>query len=153
MKYVLSFIFKLLFVTAVLWLLLGWVFEIDFGNVLLVSIPVTIISFILDIYVLPKIGNTIASIVDFIVVLALVWFLGALVFEENVSEPSVALVSALAITICEAFFHRYLRDYVFEKVDDKTSVEPTRYLQTELAEEFDPEINRWKYKKDGNKKS
>lgn len=153
MKYFISFIIKFIVITAVLWIFLSWIFQIDFGNMLLISIPITIISFITDMFILPKTGNVVASILDFIVVLALVWILGAILFEENVSEPSVALVSSLAITICEVFYHRYLRNSVFENVDDKYSVEPTRYLQTELAEEFDPEINRWKNKDNPNKKS
>lgn len=147
MKYFTSFIMKFVIVTAILWVLLGWIFNIDFGNVLIISIIVTIVSFITDITILPKTGNTIASILDFIVIIALVWFFGALLFEEDVAEPSVALVSSLAITICEVFYHRYLRNFVFEKVDDQRSVEPTRYLQTELAKEFDPDIKRWKKNK------
>lgn len=153
MKYLISFIMKFIVITAVLWILLSWIFRIDFGNVLLISIPITIISFITDMFILPKTGNVVASILDFIVVIALVWILGAILFEEDVSEPSVALVSSLAITICEVFYHRYLRNFVFQNVDDKYSVEPTRYLQTELAEEFDPDVNRWKNKNNSNKKS
>lgn len=146
MKYFASFVLKFVIVFFILWLLLGWIFDINFGNILLISIIVTIVSFITDMTILPKTGNTIASILDFIVIIALVWFFGAFLFEEDVSEPSVALVSSLAITICEVIYHRYLRNFVFEKVDDQRSVEPTRYLQTELAKEFDPDINRWKNK-------
>lgn len=146
MRYVLAFILKAIVILAILYLILGGILNITTRNIILISIPVIVISFIADMTILSKSGNVVTAILDFIMNLAIIWIIGAYLFEEDLSAASTALVNSLFITIFEVFYHRFLRNFIFINVDDKMSKVPTRYLETELADEFDPSIDRWKKK-------
>lgn len=99
--------------TVALWIVLGLMFDVNFGSILATSIILTIVSFLLgDLYVLPKYENTVATMADFGLAFAGVWAIGYFLYDQPISLRFAALLSALLISIGEIFFHRYLANRV-----------------------------------------
>src|SRR5699024_1259177 len=139
-----AFIIKFIMLTVALWLVLGLVYGVSFGNILTTSIILTIVSFLIDMYVLPRVGNVVAAVGDFAIAYFGIWLIGGYMLYEPFTVRSVttaAFLSAVLILVGELFYHRYLRNYVFDNVD--AGGEHYRLkddqLQVEVSEEFDPD--------------
>jgi hypothetical protein len=116
-----ALIIKFIMVTAILWLILGGMFEVSIENIFIISILLTGVSYVVgDLYVLPKFGNTAATIADFGLAFAGIWVLGSLLFEQTDDLAGAALISAAVVAIGELFFHRYMKKQVlYNEAADK----------------------------------
>jgi uncharacterized SAM-binding protein YcdF (DUF218 family) len=135
MKYLGPLVIKFLMTTAVLWIVLGLFFGVTFGDIIMTSIILTVVASLGDLFILPRIGNTSASIADFALTWAIVWMVGSNMYGDGIAIGTAGFVSAIAITVGEVFFHRYLKNLVFkdEKYkESKVAYFPTNY-QTELG--------------------
>ncbi|BDH63373.1 membrane protein [Lysinibacillus sp. PLM2] len=144
MRYTKAFFIKLVMTVAVLWVVLGLFFNVSFGDILIISALLTVIAFVGDIFILPLIGNIGAAVGDFILAFLGVWVLGSFLFNDNVPVLSASLLSALFIAAGELYFHRYLRNHVFEGVDRPSNYTRVNNLQTEFSEEFDADLDKEK---------
>ena len=139
MKYLGPLLIKFLMTTAVLWIVLGLFFGVTFGDIVATSIILTIVASLGDLFVLPRIGNTAASIADFVLAWAVIWLVGSNIYEAGIAIGTAAFVSAIAITAFEVFFHRYLKSSVFvdkRYKESKVAYFPNKY-QTEFSSEND----------------
>lgn len=142
MNYFSTLLIKFIIMTGVLWVILGLMFEIPFVDILITSLVLTGVSFIVgDLYVLPKIGNVGAAMMDFILTLAGVWALGAFLFEEPSARlGTIALVSAFGIALGEILVHWYIKTQ-----STGQATRPGYYetdLQTEFSDELEPSIKK-----------
>lgn len=114
MKYTPSLLIKFIIITGTLWVFLGFMFQVSFVNVLITSITLTGASFIIgDLYLLPKIGNIGAAMVDFVLAFGGIWILGSLLFDEPpIRLETISLVSAVAISLGEILVHWYINKQV-----------------------------------------
>lgn len=136
MRYILAFLFKLVMTTVILGVTLGMIFNISFSNLVITSLVLTIVAFAGDMLILPRIGNIAAAVGDFALAYILIWGIGSFLYDSLLSVDAAALISAFLITISELFYHRYLRNFVFDNVDkDQTPLHHDN-LQTEAGEEF-----------------
>lgn len=132
-------------VLAVLWVVLGWFYGVSFIDILLTSVVLTVVAYVGDIYILPKVGNVFAAIMDFILAMAVIWLMGSFLFEGPIALGTASFISAIIITIGELMFHRYMKNQVFDKkpervdTDDKPFYGQPSNLQTEFGSEFDLE--------------
>lgn len=128
---------------AVLWVVLGLLFGVSFGNILIISIILTVASFLVDMFILPKVGNIVAAVGDFALAYFGIWFISSFLFTGNVTAQSIitgAFLSAFVILIGELFYHRYLRNSVFDHVDDDDQHYTNKnILQHEFSREFEPD--------------
>lgn len=128
--------------TAVLWIILGGVFEVPFADILITSLVLTGASFIIgDLYVLPKIGNIGASMVDFVLALAGIWAIGSILYEGPIQLGSASLLSAIGIALGELLVHWYMK----KQFITGQATMPGYYdrnLQTEFSDELEPETKR-----------
>lgn len=138
MKYTLAFIIKFIMTTAVLWIVLGLFFNVSFTDILITSIILTAIAFAVDILILPRVGNIVAAVGDFALAYIGIWVIGEYFFNGTFSVSTAAFLSAWFIIVGELFYHRYLRNQVFDNVDESGNYTPTNNLQTEAGEELDP---------------
>lgn len=142
MKFLTSLIIKFVMVTAVLWIMLG-VFGVSFGNIMLTSILLTVISLVGDMFVLPRSGNVAATIADFGLALVLIWLVGSFLYDQPIRLGMAAFVSAIMITVGEFVFHKYLQNRYFthEKAIPENNFTLYRKdnLQTEFGSEYDIE--------------
>ncbi|MFJ5770510.1 YndM family protein [Psychrobacillus sp. NPDC093180] len=142
-----AFLMKLVVTTAVLWVILGLFYKVNFTDILITSIVLTVVGFLGDLFVLPRIGNVLASITDFVLAMVVVWVLGSSIFDERIALGTASFISALILMMGELFLHRYMESHIFEpqitNPEEKTGYYQRTNLQTEFAEEVDvDEISR-----------
>ncbi|GAA0463791.1 YndM family protein [Alkalibacillus silvisoli] len=141
--------FKLILTKAIaslilLYVILGFGYEVTFANVLLITLVLGAISYIVgDLFILLRTNNTIATISDFflsfIVIYAMLSFImpGGAVFQAS-------LIAAIGVTVFELFFHLFVqRDHEDEEQGAVTERRKQNYqLQTEVSDELRPEHER-----------
>lgn len=142
MNYITTLLIKFILMTGVLWVILGLMFEVPFADILITSIVLTGASFIIgDLYVLPKIGNVGAAMIDFVLALAGVWLLGSFLFDEpSVRLGTVSLVSAIGISLGELLVHWYIKKQLTGETTTPGYYETN--LQTEFSDELEPSIKK-----------
>src|SRR5690625_1136183 len=144
LDYVKALIIKYVMCLAVLWLVLGVFYNVAFGHIFALSLILTPVTFILgDLFILPRIENWGATIADFLMVFAVVWFYSAYFINETFPALTAAALSALIISVGEIFFHRYVDNRILHVQDDTIDRDRqmnigNRNLQTEFGEEIDP---------------
>ena len=136
-----SFLIKWIMILAVLWIVLGGYFEVDFIDILITSVAVTVIGYVADRYLLPRTGNVMAAVIDFVMAWAIIWFLGSFLYDDDTNAiNTAAFISALIITVGELLFHRYMRDKVSNESEtaegDRPNTNKGYYQQTDLRTEF-----------------
>lgn len=137
MEHVKALIIKFIMVTAVLWVILGLFFGVDFGEIITISVILTPLAYVIgDLLVLRYFNNMMATIADFGLSFITIWLIGAAVINEPISVATASLISALAISVGEWFYHSYVNAQVFDgqNKDNRTLNES---FSTEFAEETD----------------
>ena len=166
-KYVVPLLIKFTIIFFVSGVIL-WMFGMSYMNIFLLSILVTVITFVVDMVILPRYGNVIATIVDFGIVFVVILLGSAFLFGSEGGIGWAALTPATVIALGEAFFHKFLRknffvdaypsiDATYKKFDGEEQLGPDEleHLRTEFSNEFDignpdgtaPEGNRITIKK------
>ncbi|MFB9972862.1 DUF2512 family protein [Allobacillus sp. SKP2-8] len=123
---------------VLLYIILGIIFGVNFMSVFWVTLILSIASYLIgDLLILPRTNNMVASVVDFVMSFALIYFLvDAYAFEGNLFTAS--LLSAIGVTLFEVFFHNSVQT----QMEEENNVDRRRYnLQTEVSEEIDPLID------------
>ncbi|MGG4040228.1 YndM family protein [Bacillus smithii] len=116
MEHVKALIIKFVMVTIILAFVLGLFYRVDFGEYFTISLIVTVVSYMLsDLFILPRFGNTAATISDFVLAYILIWAVGSGIINENISLGWASFWSALILAIAEIFFHRYINKSVFNE--------------------------------------
>jgi len=138
-KRVKAFIVKFIGVGVLTFGLYGIFYHATIGRLLLMTIVVAGISFIGDLFILPRINLVVAAVADFVGYFLLYWLLGNLVVD--MAEPLLlpALTAAFFGGFAELVYHIYVMDRLHEP--PRTAPLPTRF-QTEFAEESDPKVAR-----------
>ena len=122
---------------VLLYIMLGIIFCVNFMSVFWVTLTFSIVSYLIgDLLILPRTNNMVASVVDFVMSFAVIYFLvDAYAFEGNLFTAS--LLSAIGVTLFEVFFHNSVQT----QMEEENNVDRRRYnLQTEVSEEIDPLI-------------
>ncbi|MBE3570929.1 MAG: YndM family protein [Bacillales bacterium] len=119
MEHVKALIIKFVMVLAILAFVLGLFYRVDFGEYFTISLIVTVVAYMLgDLFILPRFGNTAATISDFVLAYILIWAVGSGIINENISLGWASFWSAWIIAIGEMFFHRYMNKSVFNDEKD-----------------------------------
>ncbi|MGV3488154.1 MAG: YndM family protein [Tuberibacillus sp.] len=115
-------------------------FDATIVDILSFSLTVTIISYIIgDRIILPAYGNTLASLVDFIMAYLSVWIFGNFYLNSVMQIAWGSVISAAIISIAEIFVHRYLLTHDDEesRATDQERIRSRVAFGTEFAEEND----------------
>lgn len=100
----------------VLFNILAMIYGESISNVFIVTVILTIVSYVLgDLYVLNRTNNRTATAFDFALYFVGIWILGSVLFDRQTPLILSVLYSAVAITIGEWFFHRYVMPLLFRK--------------------------------------
>ncbi|RLL47720.1 DUF2512 family protein [Oceanobacillus piezotolerans] len=138
MKYITAFIIKLVMTTIVLWLVLTLISEVSLGSIILTSIILTIVGFIGDVFIFPRIGNVLTSILDFILIFVVLWLPGRVLFNSGQEAEAAALISATILTIGEMFLHRMMERQVLKDNISRMPSYQQNNLRMESSDEIDP---------------
>ncbi|GAE92867.1 integral membrane protein [Gracilibacillus boraciitolerans JCM 21714] len=140
MKHVKALLIKFVVTLVLLYIILGVMYEMTFGEVFLLSVILGVISYLIggDMLILPKTNNTVATIADFgIAWIIIYWFADGMTRIDNLFAAS--LIGAIAVGVCEIFFHRYLSNNILpddEQHDQNSATRNLKY-QTEISEELE----------------
>lgn len=122
------------------------------GRLLVMSLLITGITFIGDLFVLPKIGNWKASVADFGLFFVLYWSLATFFIGGPVPMVLTSLAAAFFSAISDAIIHIYMLEKIFGRTYKK-QITFSNELQTEFAEETDAHsINKTNNTNHPNKK-
>ena len=140
--YMKAFLMKFVMITAVLWIVLSVFYDVSISDMLITSVVLSVVGYVGDVFLLPKIGNVWATISDFVIAYAVIYFLGSYIYEQPIALGAASLSSALLLMVGEFFLHRYMHANIFEtkeSIPDKKAMYyyPRPNLQTEIAEEVD----------------
>ena len=142
-KYIWAFVVKFVGVGILTFSLFGVFLHATIDRLFLMTIIVASISFIGDVFILPRINQFMAAVEDFVGYFAMYYLLGNLVVQANVSLLLPALTAAYFGTLAELIYHIYVMDRLHEP--PRTAPLPTRF-QTEFAEESNVEVKQSKDK-------
>ncbi|WP_249872050.1 YndM family protein [Oceanobacillus saliphilus] len=130
---------KFLMTTAILWIVLGLFFDMSFGNIITTSLIVTLLGYLGDLFIMPRVGNVFASIADFVFFWAAVWIVANTIIQTPIiALGTAAFISAVLLTIGEAIFHKYLKEEEIKykkHLESKIAYFPRKY-QTEFSSEM-----------------
>lgn len=138
MEHVKALIVKFIMITAILWFVLGLFFGVDFGEIITISVILTPLAYVIgDLLVLRYFNNMTATIADFGLSFITIWLIGSAIINEPISVATASLISALAISVGEWFYHYYVNNQVFEGESKDRHTSLNEAFSTEFAEEMD----------------
>ena len=111
--YVKTFLMKFIMTFALMLIVLGWYYDVGLLNVLITTIALTVLGYIGDIFLLPRIGNTLATMGDFVLAILVVYGVGMFLYEE-IPVGTAAFVISILLIVGEMFLHQYIETKVFE---------------------------------------
>ena len=137
MKHMKNLAIKFISILAVLFIILGIFYDMSFGNVLSISVVLTLASYLIgDLLILRRTNNTMATISDFALAFLVIWLMGEnLTYGDSLIMP--ALIAAAGIALFETFFHKYVARQIQEADEQQNSSRNLRY-QTEASSELTP---------------
>ncbi|QOR66127.1 YndM family protein [Cytobacillus suaedae] len=147
MKHVKAIGIKYIFTSIILLSVFGIYYNSTVLEILLISALVTGVAYVVgDLFILPRLGNLVASLADMGLAFLSVWGL-SLVFIDPPDRLALAsLFAAVFIMLTEALFHAYMENKVLDRGSNNMTFNMTSFqnkFQTELAEEHDlQDINK-----------
>ena len=137
MKHMKNLAIKFISILAVLFIILGIFYDMSFGNVLSISVVLTLASYLIgDLLILRRTNNTMATVSDFALAFLVIWLMGEnLTYGDSLIMP--ALIAAAGIALFETFFHKYIARQINEANEQQNSSRNLRY-QTEASSELTP---------------
>lgn len=138
MQHVWRLVVKFVACLVALGIILGMFYDFSFGDVLLITAVLGIVSYFLgDLLLLRGTTNLLATAADFALTFLVVWFMGqALTFEDDLFSAS--LISALAVAGFEYFFHKFLVVKDQKQTTNYRRIQPRPQFRTEASEELTP---------------
>ncbi|MET7021376.1 YndM family protein [Bacillus mycoides] len=140
MKHLVALLIKYTAISAVLLVILGIFQDISIPRVLFISLIISGAAYIIgDLFILPRYGNTIATIADFGLSFLGIWVLTYLLtgLDSTRNIGFSAFWAALLISMAEVFFHIYMKKVVLH--EDKDSRESTNIRNDKYAMEISEE--------------
>lgn len=128
---------KFLASLALLYMILGMLYGMSFGNVFLITLTLGVVSYLIgDLLILPRTNNSIATAADFGLSLFVIWIMSmALTTGGNLFMMS--LIAAVGTTIFEYFFHKLMATEVIGEEETQAHPSPRNMqYQTEASEEL-----------------
>lgn len=138
MRYIGALLIKFLITLLSLWIVLGFIYGVSFSPIFLISMIVTVVTFIGDVLILPRISQSAAIFTDLLLYWAVLWISSAAIIEGMIGFGSASFLSAVVLTLTEIYFHRYMLDDVIRPKRGEIFYFPSHRFQTESSEEITP---------------
>jgi hypothetical protein len=122
MKHIVALILKFVMVAVLLEIMLSLLTNQTIGQILVVSIAVTVVSYLLgDLLILAFSNNTGATVCDAILAFVTIYLFN---YWSNYPRVSVlaAAISTLVLAVGEIFFHRYMVKTVYPNRERRRGV-------------------------------
>ncbi|WP_060679051.1 YndM family protein [Virgibacillus halodenitrificans] len=133
---------KFIMCTGILGLVLGLFFGVSFPNIFILSVLLTVVSYIVgDVYLLPRFENWGATLFDFILAFVAIYLLGSFLFEMEIPLVTASLVSSAFLAVGEYFFHKYMANQVLDGHAIRSG-EEKELINQKLQAEYSEELNQ-----------
>ncbi|MGM7722183.1 YndM family protein [Metabacillus sp. Hm71] len=143
MSHIKAIVIKFIATFALLYVILGIVFDVQFENVLLISLVLGVISYMVgDLVILPRTNNRVATLADFGMAFLVIWLMLDNISNDGADIFWASLFSAIGVALFEYFFHKYVASTVDNKQENKSRRNNALQYQTEASEEVTPRIPR-----------
>ncbi|SEN21127.1 DUF2512 family protein [Lihuaxuella thermophila] len=119
MRHTSALLIKFLLTGITLYLILGLFYRVSYTDVLLTTVVLTIAGYLADVYLLPRIGNVFSTLTDLLLSFTVIWLIGTYFFDTDIGTYyykrdamplfEASTIGAIAISVAEWFFHRYLQ--------------------------------------------
>ncbi|MHA6252647.1 YndM family protein [Oceanobacillus sp. CAU 1775] len=145
-KHVKALLIKFVGSFFLLYIILGLIYGMEFGEVLLLSAVLGVAAYLIgDMIILPKTNNFVATLADFVLAGIIIYvFVGGLTTIDNVF--TVTLLATIGVALFEVIFHRYLQNFVLPNEESKRK--HVLQYQTEMSGEL--KVDRPEKKKEDN---
>ncbi|KOP83009.1 YndM family protein [Cytobacillus solani] len=148
MKHVIAFAVKGIASLVLLYLILGMMFGMSFGNVLFITLVLGMVAYIIgDMLILPRTNNLVASVADFGLALMVIWLMSS-VLPNGGNLFSMSLISSLGVALFEFFYHKYISNNVINNSQTSQNYSGNLRFQTEASEELTPKRAEIKNRKE-----
>ncbi|WP_408006317.1 YndM family protein [Pseudalkalibacillus sp. A8] len=139
-RHIVALLSKFLFVVCIAYVTLTIFFGVPIGNILWMSALITVVGYpIGDLYVLKKLGNFIATIIDFGLVFFVFWLFADHYIESPANQLFGAALAALFISISEFVYHIFIEVSNPLRPSKADVTDPNgQKFATEVGEEFTP---------------
>ena len=117
--FVKSFLIKFVMIFATVFIVLGWYYNVGLVDVLITTIALLVLGYIGDIFLLPRIGNSLATLGDLILDILVIYGIGTILYNE-IPLLNAALATSLILILGELFLHPYIE----KKISDKHATDP-----------------------------
>ncbi|QBK13274.1 DUF2512 family protein [Thermoactinomyces vulgaris] len=118
-------IIKFIYVTLLLYLTLGLIYDIDYKSILFVSIVLALAGYLGDFFLLPKMGNMFTTLSDALLSFLIVWFIGTYFFDMDIGTKNfkinqvplfqISLTAGILYAVIEWFYHRWFFKFLGKK--------------------------------------
>ena len=117
MKHVIAFASKTALTLALLYIVLDLMYQVTFLNVLFITVILSLITYFAgDCMILPRTSNFTAVAADFGISFIVLWIFLMNIGGFNVSPAAASVISALCISVFEAFFTGICSNMYFPKI-------------------------------------
>lgn len=120
-------------------------YETTLLNLLMIGFIIASLSYLGDIFLLPKLNKMLAAALDFVAYFTLFWLFASFTITDGWTSVLPAFLAAYLATAAEAVFHIYMTEQV---VEDKEKPIMIKQYQTEIAEEKNVETKENKQEPD-----
>lgn len=140
MKYGRAFLLKWIVTAVVLFSIFSAFYGASLMNILIMSILVAGVAFFAgDLFILPRFGNLVAVVADFMLAALTIWIVSSLLIRVGTNTTIASFTAAGMLTVTEPFFHLYMLNRYFSsdetEDDNQYRVLHEPGLQTEFAQE------------------
>ncbi len=113
MKHVYALLVKFAVVAVVLEIILGFLTNLNFVEILYVALTVTLVAYVIgDLLILPISNNTVATLADAGLAVFIVYIYNY-IWVDSIITFATALIAGAVIGLAEWFFHKYVARHVF----------------------------------------
>lgn len=129
---------KAFFCFALLYMVLGLMYRMSFGNILFITLVLGVVSYVLgDLFILPKTNNLVAALADFGLAFLIISMM-CTVLTTGYNILAMSFVASMGLAIFEFIFHKRVANQVVTK-QKRGSEERNLQYRTEASEEFIPD--------------
>lgn len=140
MKHIKPLAIKFISSLVLLSVILGLFFDMSFGNIFLITLVLSVVSYVIgDLFILRRTNNIIATVADLGLAFLVIRFMGdALANGDNGDMFTMSLIAAIGVALFEYAFHKYVANRVLNENQSRENQKTTLRYQTEASEELTP---------------
>jgi hypothetical protein len=140
MKHIKPLAIKFISSLVLLSVILGLFFDMSFGNIFLITLVLSVVSYVIgDLFILRRTNNIIATLADLGLAFLVIRFMSDILANGDDGDMfTMSLIAAIGVALFEYAFHKYVANRVLNENQSRENQKTTLRYQTEASEELTP---------------